>query len=87
MRAKKISKRVEHAYDGVVQESPHRSRTEEPAQRMVHVPVCGGAGWVATGLTRKVKSYGKTCENDPSVGLHGVFAVESERYLPRGQAS
>ena len=33
--------------------------TEEPYELIAHVRVCGGAGWVTTGSTRKPKIYVK----------------------------
>ncbi len=31
--------------------------TEEPDALIAHVRVCGGAGWVTTGSTRKATAY------------------------------
>jgi len=33
--------------------------TEEPDAFIAHVRVCGGAGWVTTGSTRKATAYSR----------------------------
>jgi hypothetical protein len=35
---------------------------EEPDERIAHVRICGGAGWVTTGSTRKYTEEGRELE-------------------------
>jgi len=61
----------------------HQSRAgtlapEEPDELIAHVRVCGGAGWVTTGSTRKPTPYSVRCA--PASG-RGSLLNASKKYL------
>jgi hypothetical protein len=47
--------------------------TEEPDALIAHVRVCGGAGWVTTGSTRKPMPYSVRCA--PAFGSSSGLAL------------
>jgi len=51
---------------------------EEPDELIAHVRVCGGAGWVTTGSTRKPTPYSVRCA--PASG-RGSLLNASKKYL------
>ena len=51
--------------------------TEEPDALITHVRVCGGAGWVTIGSTRKPTPYSVRCA--PASGRGSALALDAKR--------
>src|SRR5215813_2717117 len=61
----------------------HQSRAgtlapEEPDELIAHVRVCGGAGWVTTGSTRKPTPHSFRSYLAPAIGRGSLPALGSE---------